>query len=241
MDDQANPNDRILARRGAERWVFLIEALRDFRTTGAVAPSSRRLAALLTDPVREQAGRPLNILEVGAGTGSVTRALIPLVASGSRLDVVEANPRFAAGLRHLVRTHPHPAAAHRVRVHEKLIERHRPDHRYDVIVSGLPFTNFAPEQVRAIMDRYLELLHPGGALTYFTYLATGPARRLLGSRSDVSRHWAVERVLTDFQRRHATGRWTVWGNVPPTAVWQLRTPLPSTAPRPLPARAGASR
>ncbi|MCJ0872599.1 class I SAM-dependent methyltransferase [Streptomyces sp. AP-93] len=230
MDNWTTSHDRVLAQRDAEGWTFLIEALRDFHTTGAVLPSSRRLAALLTDPVREHGSRPLNVLEAGAGTGAVTRALIPLLSNGSRLDVVEANPRFAAHLRQLVHTRPWPEAGVRqAQVHEALVEEVGTGHRYDVIVSGLPLTNFTPARVETVMDRYLELLRPGGTLTYFSYLATGPARRLLASRAASSRHRAVEQVLDGYQRRHATGRWTVWGNLPPARVWHLRAPQPATA------------
>ncbi|MEU1124914.1 methyltransferase domain-containing protein [Streptomyces sp. NPDC005899] len=180
MNNWTTSHDRVVAQRHAEGWTFLIEAARDIRTTGAIAPSSRALARALTDPVRTQAGRPLNILEAGAGTGAVTRTLIPQLSPGSRLDIAEANPRFTERLHHLARTHPHLAGHGRqVRIHTQRVEDLDTDRRYDVIVSGLPFANFTPDQVEAIMDRYLELLHPGGTLTYFAYLGT---RRAKGER-----------------------------------------------------------
>ncbi|MFD6416201.1 class I SAM-dependent methyltransferase [Streptomyces sp. NPDC060194] len=241
MDDWTTSPDRALAQRNAEGWTFLIEAARDLRTTGAVAPSGRALARLLTDPVRASGAATLDVLEAGAGTGAVTRALIPALAPGSRLDVVEANGRFAARLRGLVRAHPLLAgAAQSVRVHHALVEQLDTRRSYDVIVSGLPFTNFAPAQVEAVMDRYLELLRPGGTLTYFAYRGTRLARALTSSRAEARRHRAVEDVLTGYQRRYATGRWTVWSNLPPATVWQLRRPLDT--PRPTPAvPVGASR
>ncbi len=97
-----------------------------------------------------------------------------------------------------------------------------------MIVSGLPFTNFTPAQVETIMNRYLELLQPGGTLTYFAYRGTRYARALTASRTEARRHRAVEEVLADYQRRYAVGRWSVWGNLPPAHVWQLRRP--GTAP-----------
>ncbi|KAA8881857.1 methyltransferase domain-containing protein [Nocardia colli] len=242
MNESISTDDRIPVRRNTDGRTFLIEAFTNFRTTGAIAPSSRRLAARLAAPLHDQAGQPLAVLEVGAGTGSVTRALIPLLCAGSRLDIVEVNPRFAAHLRRLVHTHPHPAAAtNRVCVHQTLVEQFETGHRYDSIVSGLPFTNFTADQVRKIMDRYLELLHPGGTLTYFSYLATGHARRLLASRAEAVRHRAVEAVLADYRRRYATGSSTVWGNVPPARVWQLQAPLPSDVPNSVRIEPGAHR
>jgi len=200
--------------------MFLAEALRDLRTTGAVAPSGRALARALTEPVRERGSRPLSVLEVGAGTGPFTRALLELMPHGSHLDVVEANPRFAARLRSLV------AADRPVRtaVHETYLEDFKTDDRYDVVVSGLPLTNFTPGQVDLIMSRLLELLHPGGTLTYFAYLGTRKARALTSSRTEARRHAAVDDVMAGYQRRYAVGRWTVWANLPPAYAWHLQAP-----------------
>ncbi|MFC9680140.1 class I SAM-dependent methyltransferase [Streptomyces sp. NPDC056948] len=206
-------------------WTFLTEAARDPRTTGAVAPSGRALARALTEPVRALAPRPLTVLEAGAGTGAVTRALIPQLSPGSRLDVVEANPRFADRLRRLVDTHPRLAGEpERVRVHSSYVEDLPGAGRYDVIVSGLPLANFTAERADAIMARYLELLHPGGTLTYFAYLGTGQARTLFSSRAEARRHHAVQEVMAGYQRCYVTGRWAVWANLPPARVWQLRNP-----------------
>lgn len=226
MEKWTTSHDRVLAQPPAEGWMFLIEAARDLRTTGAIAPSGTALARALTDPVRAQSPRPLAVLEAGAGTGAVTRALIPQLCRGSRLDIVEANPRFADRLRDLVATHPSLAGrSGQVTVHQSYVERLDTTQRYDVIVSGLPLTNFAPAQVERIMARYLELLHPGGTLTYFAYLATRKARALTASRTESSRHAAVDEVMASYQRRYATGRWTVWANLPPAHVWHLQRPL----------------
>ncbi|MBJ6637105.1 methyltransferase domain-containing protein [Streptomyces sp. DHE7-1] len=243
MDNWTTSHDRVLAQRHAEGWMFLLEAARDLRTTGAVTPSGKALARLLTDPVDEPGSGPSNVLEVGAGTGSVTRTLIPRLAHGSRLDIVEANPRFAAQLHELVRTLPHLAGvSERVRVHHALVEELDTDHRYDVIVSGLPFTNFTPAQVAKIMDRYMDLLEPGGTLTYFAYRGTRYARAVTATRAEARRHHAVEEVLADYQRSYATGCWTVWANLPPARVWHLRRPAPQASPAaPLTALTGASR
>ncbi len=100
-------------------------------------------------------------------------------------------------------------------VHQAYVEQLDTDQRYDVIVSGLPLTNFTPAQVERIMARYLELLHPGGTLTYFAYLGTRKARALTASRAEARRHSAVDEIMDTYQRAYATSRWTVWANLPP--------------------------
>ncbi|MER6007834.1 methyltransferase [Nonomuraea angiospora] len=205
--------------------MFLLEALRDLRTVGAIAPSGKTLARLMTDPVSTQGPGPVAVLEAGAGTGAVTRALIPRLPRGSRLDIVEVNPRFAVRLRHLVAHHPSLVGKHaQVEVLQTPVEHLDGDRQYDVIVSGLPLTNFAPDQVEKIMARYLDMLYPGGVLTYFAYLGTRQARALLASRSEARRHAAVDEVMAAYQRDYAIDRRTVWPNLPPAHVWQLQRP-----------------
>lgn len=232
--------DRVPVWRDAGGWMFLREAVRDLRTTGAIAPSGKALAHTLTDPVRAWGPRPLAVLEAGAGTGAVTRALLPQLPRGSRLDIVEANPRFAARLHSYVAD---PAWADRrvqVGVHLDYVEDFDADQRYDVIVSGLPLTNFTPQQVERIMARYMDLLHPGGTLSYFAYLGTRRARTLVSSRAEARRHAAVDEVIAAYQRRYATGRWMVYGNLPPAYVWNLQRPLAAPVQQPRPV-VGASR
>ncbi|MEU2281642.1 methyltransferase domain-containing protein [Streptomyces sp. NPDC013178] len=234
MNDWKTSHDRVLAQRQAEGWMFLIEAARDLRTTGAIAPSGKALARLLTRPVEVRTPRPLAVLEAGAGTGAVTRTLIPRLPRGSRLDIVEANPRFAARLRQFVAARPHSAVGTeqtRIEVHQAFVEELDTDQRYDVIVSGLPLTNFEPKQVECIMARYMELLHPGGTLTYFAYLGTRRARTLLASRAEARRHAAVDHIMAAYQRTYATARRTTWVNLPPAHVWQLQRPIGSAEDR----------
>lgn len=208
------------------KFAFFREAVRTSRTTGAFAPSSRYLAAELARPLAEPGDRhPVRVLEVGAGTGVVTRLLAARIAVADRLDVVEVNPRFVRVLESALRSElVMSQAADRVRVHERSILTAALEPRYDVVVSGLPFTNFDPDEVRAMLDRHIGLLVPGGDLTFFGYVGTRRARSLFGSRPEARRHHAVEQVLREFIDRYGVGRRTVARNLPPARVWHLRAP-----------------
>ncbi|MER5920557.1 translation initiation factor IF-2 [Streptomyces mirabilis] len=222
MNGWTTSHDRVLAQRHAEGWMFLIETARDLRPAGASAPSGNALARALTEPVRVQAPRPLAVLEDGASTAGVTRSLISQLPRGSRLDVVEADPRFPAQLCHLVAAHPAPAGGPRpVTVHQTCVEDLDTDDRYDVIVSGLSLTKFTPVRVERIMARYMELLRPGGTLTYSTHVGMRRLRVLTASRSEARRCAAVSEIMSAYQRSYATGRTT---NLPPANVWRLQRP-----------------
>ncbi|MFC9492190.1 hypothetical protein ACFTZM_39820, partial [Streptomyces hydrogenans] len=67
------------------------------------------------------------------------------------------------------------------------------------------------------------------------------ARALTSSRASLRRHRGVEEVLAGYQSRYVVGRWTVWGNLPPADVWQLRRPARVPTPASLDVTAGVSR
>lgn len=173
------------------------------------------------------APHPLSVLAAGADTGGVTRSLLSQLPRGSLLDVVEADPRFATQLRRLVAAHPAPAGGPgpvTVTVHQICVGDLDTGHRHDVIVSALPLTKFTPGQVERIMARYMELLHPGGTLTYSTHVGMRRLRALTVSRSEARRCGAVSEIMDAYQRSYATGRTTVWASLPPANVWRLQRP-----------------
>ena len=87
---------------------FLGEAIKNYRQTGAVAPSSRRLAQSMVSHLDDHSG-PRRILEVGSGTGAFTRHILDGMRDGDRLDAVEISDSFAAALEADVLA-PHRAA-----------------------------------------------------------------------------------------------------------------------------------
>src|SRR5205807_2228782 len=74
---------------------FFREYRRHLRTTGAVLPSSRFLGRALVAELRKPR-LPARILEVGPGTGSVTRQIVRHMLPGDQLDAVEINATFVA-------------------------------------------------------------------------------------------------------------------------------------------------
>ena len=174
-----------------------VEFFRQFRTqfhtTGAIAPSSRHLARAMTRHIAEARG-PANILEVGPGTGAVTRRILRLLKAGDRLDLVELNESFADLLRQRFQSDPvfEPAAG-QAHVHVCGIETFESDVRYDFIVSGLPFNNFSPAFVELVLEALFELLAPGGILSFSSICTSGPCESsFLGPPSErVLANWTA--------------------------------------------------
>ena len=77
--------------------LFLSRWVKAPHRIGAVAPSSRQLARAMARQIDLAGDGP--IIELGGGTGSITRALLAIGVSRDRLIVVERDPTLAALLR----------------------------------------------------------------------------------------------------------------------------------------------
>ncbi|MEM9259484.1 MAG: ribosomal RNA adenine dimethylase, partial [Bacteroidota bacterium] len=78
------------------RWSFFKEAVRNFRSTGAIASSSPALVKRLVAPL--PSNRPVTIVELGPGDGCVTRAILTKLHPDSTLTAFEINPAFVEKL-----------------------------------------------------------------------------------------------------------------------------------------------
>ena len=162
--------------------------------TGAVAPSSQFLARAMADAAQGAA----HIVELGAGTGPVTRVLARQHPE-ARLTVVELQPALA---RKLSRAYP------RAHVHARPAAEVLDELRYEglpvVLVSSLPFRSL-PTLLRVeTRNSILQFMrrHPGSWLVQFTYQLRAPFD------SDHGFTWQRTRFVV--------------ANIPPAGVWTLR-------------------
>ena len=152
--------------RDPHRGVFFRSWLRDPFRVGAVAPSSRWLAKLMATDVHAGAC----VVELGAGTGTLTTALIDAGVREQDLFLVDQAPDFAGVLRarfpqaNVV----HADAATLTRQLGALRGR------VDYVISGLPILWFSRETKAAILSEAFELLKPDGRFQQFTYLGRPP-------------------------------------------------------------------
>ncbi len=198
---------------------FLGEAVRNYRTTGAVAPSSRALARSMTSNLDALPG-PRRFLEVGSGTGAFTRHILRGMADGDCLDAVELSGPFARTLEdEVLAPHRQRHAEQTLRVHQCAIEEAGLDGPYHAIVCGLPFNNFPLELTRRIFDLMLGMLAPGGWLTYFEYVGMRPMKAPFvggGGRRDLRAHGDF---LSALERDHNGRRTLITMNIPP--AWSV--------------------
>jgi phosphatidylethanolamine/phosphatidyl-N-methylethanolamine N-methyltransferase len=170
------------------------------RLTGAVAPSGRALARAMA----AAAGPPPHglIVELGPGTGPVTRSLIEAGVARERLALVEYDPGFCQ----LLRRRFAPA---------RIIE----GDAYDLprtlaelagqpiaaVVSSLPLLNQPPVRREKLIGDAFALMGPSGLFVQFTY----------GLLSPIPREFCANRYAAHRSR-------PILLNLPPARVWTYR-------------------
>jgi phosphatidylethanolamine/phosphatidyl-N-methylethanolamine N-methyltransferase len=207
-------------------WTECREFFRQFRqqydTTGSVLPSSRALARALTRPMRQERG-PRRILEVGPGTGAVTREIVRQLRPDDRLDIVEINASFVELLRRRFAEEPDfRRRQHQTRLIHSPLQAVEGQAVYDFMISGIPLNNFGPPLVEEIFASYRRLLRPEGTLSYFEYVAIRELKQPFVAPADRIRLKALAVMLGEKIRRYQVGAEIVVFNVPPAIARHFR-------------------
>jgi phosphatidylethanolamine/phosphatidyl-N-methylethanolamine N-methyltransferase len=184
--------------------LFLKRWLRRPFATGAVVPSGRLLATTMARATRAAVeGWPGHVVELGAGTGEVTKALVAAGIAAERLVLVERDPEFATFLRRHFQG-PRIVEGDAARLPKLLA-----DHGIApiaAVVSSLPLLSLPADIVNGIVSGVFEALPRGAALVQFTYGPKSPVPRALRER---------------LRLEGAHGK-RIWRNVPPAVVWAFR-------------------
>ena len=186
--------------------LFLKRWLRRPFAVGAVVPSGRLLAeAMARTTFAEMKGREGHVIELGAGTGEVTKALLAAGIPADRLALVERDPELASFLRRHF-AGPRIVEGDAARLPKILSEQGIGS--VSAVVSSLPLLSLPADVVRGNVEGVFDALPRGGALVQFTY---GPAQ-------------PVPRSLSQALRLVGTRGPRIWRNMPPAVVWTFRRP-----------------
>lgn len=186
--------------------LFLKRWLRRPFSMGAVVPSGKLLAeAMARTTLAEIRGRDGHVIELGAGTGEVTKALLAVGIPAGRLALVEREPELAAFLRRHF-SGPRIVEGDAMRLPVLLAEQGIAS--VAAVVSSLPLLSLPAEVVNGIVHGVFKALPRGGALVQFTYGPSPP----------------VPKALREELRLVGAGGKRIWRNVPPAVVWTFRRP-----------------
>lgn len=192
-----------LSQRMPDHLLFLRSWMIRPLQVAAIAPSSRWLANAITADVSGNAGP---VLELGAGTGVFTQALLRRGVPEKALTLIEREPVFAELLRERF-----PAASVLECDAAMLPGGHD---RFSAAISGLPLLSMPDEQVERILARAFEFLQADACFYQFTY----------GPRCPVSESGLLHLGLTARFCRF------VPLNLPPASVYRIAR-IPSTTER----------
>jgi phosphatidylethanolamine/phosphatidyl-N-methylethanolamine N-methyltransferase len=166
---------------------------------GAVAASSPELAAAMARHIPLQ--EPGFVVELGGGTGPVTRAILEAGVPAERLAVVERDPTLH---RHLAQRYPGVRVLLGDAMHLQSLLKREGIAPVKAIVSSLPLLSMKKSIQHRIAAQVFSVLEAGAPMIQFTYGLFSPLknRERLGVSGKVE-----DRVLQ---------------NLPPASVWLYR-------------------
>ncbi|NQW04776.1 MAG: methyltransferase domain-containing protein [Acidobacteria bacterium] len=189
-----------------EHLLMLGRFVRSPRTVGAVMPSSRALALAM---VRElDLSGPTQVVELGPGTGVVTRVIAERLGPKAHVLAVDVEPAFVAAI---TSRFPRIEAVCASAADLATLLKSRGTFPVDHIVSGLPFASLPGDVTATILDAVSASLRPGGTFTTFQYVSGYPTPLAASFR----------RAMTS-RMGAGPSRRVVWRNVPPAFVLTWR-------------------
>jgi phospholipid N-methyltransferase len=175
------------------------------------------------------------VVEVGPGTGVMTRALLEMIPFEATLLAFEINPRFSHYLKSNVpdsRLEIIDASAESFRAE---VHRHGHD-RVDAVVSSLALGFMPASQRQAFLSEVGNLLDEHGVFTQYQYIHS------LQMKNGQVRRFDLEHLLRHYF--HSVQRTMIWRNLPPAFVFVCKGPrgsVSSDLPAPVPVERAVSR
>ena len=181
-------------------WQFLREYLSAPDTIGAIAPSSRHLAASMTASI--DFGQAYCIVEYGAGTGVFTREVAARKRRDTTYIVIEQNDRFYEILQKQFHGTPGVVLIHGDAGNVCGFLKEQGVRHADYIISGLPFTSLPRQVSHRILSQTQKAIGTEGVFTTFQYT--------LLRKTFLEHYFNIQRIVR------------VWRNLPPAYVLDMK-------------------
>ena len=143
---------------------FITEAMLRPKNIGAVAPSSKRLAKLMTENADLKHAKV--VVELGPGTGVFTELILQEIPESAAFMAIEQNEHFVTIMR---AKYPTVDTIHGSAEHLKNYLKERGAESCDKILSGLPWASFDERLQRLLLSKIYESLSPDGVFLTFAY------------------------------------------------------------------------
>ncbi len=186
--------------RNNENVIFFKSLLRAPLKTGAFFPSSRNLASSISNFVRLPDLDEF-ILEIGAGTGRLTSALLERGIPGSQLIILEMQPALVKFLRKIF---PCVTVIEGNATDLLQLLPERTIGNIETIVSSIPMVNLRLSDQQQIVTAVKNVMKINGKLLQFTYRPGSP---LPSNKLGLDQRYLGHVLL----------------NIPPAAIWEYKT------------------
>jgi len=143
-------------------FTFLKAALNNIKQTGSVIESSQHLSRRMTRVI--DFDKQLHVVELGAGTGSITSHILKQMNECSKLTSFEINKTLFNCLEKL-----QDKRLEKINKNALFMPEYISDHSVDYIVSGIPLANIPVEEKQQIFKCCKRILKPGGCYIQFQY------------------------------------------------------------------------
>lgn len=156
-------------RKRDESLLFLKTLMKNPKSLGAIAPSSVGLCELIAKNVYHPDEH--YVLEIGAGTGRITRKLLSSGINPSKIYVVELDPHMCVFLREKL-PDIHVIEGDACRLTELLPQE--VISKISTVISGIPMINLSKELQGKIIQSCFSVMAKDGILLQFTYGPVSP-------------------------------------------------------------------
>ena len=151
---------------GKHRIEFLREGLRNLRSMGSVAPSSRFLCRAVSNKIDPENAQV--VVELGPGNGVITRFILKRLKPDSRLIIFEINPIFVEKIHKTIHD-PRMTIIHDSAENMGHHFRILGIEEVDYFISGIPFVMLPESLTESITRECLSWLKVGGKFIQFHY------------------------------------------------------------------------
>ncbi|MBL7649341.1 MAG: ribosomal RNA adenine dimethylase domain-containing protein [Candidatus Hydrogenedentes bacterium] len=143
---------------------FMKEVIRANKSTGAIAPSGKQLADIVTEMAEVRTAKV--IVEYGPGTGVFTEAILAKKPEDAFFIALEVNEEFVKVTQDRC---PTVKVIHDCAQNARKYLEEAGFSGCDTIVSGLPWTRFDDALQDEILEATYDVLQPGGRFVTFAY------------------------------------------------------------------------
>ena len=199
-----------------DKITFLKHFLRDPAAVGAITALNNNVAKKMVKYLKSRDyGTPCRILEVGAGTGSITKKIVPELLDHDILDLVEIDQGCCKILEDEFKAYQN------VQTISRSVLDWKPEYKYDFIISTLPFNSFPANFVEKILGHFDEISASGCLCSYVEYVFLSKISQLFGDKKKRPQIKDRRKTLRNYRDGLLIERQCELLNFPPCHIYHM--------------------